>query len=709
MKKKSILFLSTLLLASPIFGNQMITADTDSLKNFQIEEVTIYASKTNARLKDMPNKVEVIHKRQIEASGASSLTELLKGVTNVDVIQYPGYNSYFSIRGFKPTENKYTSVLIDGIPAGTSNMATLSLGDVEQIEIMKGPFSALYGSDAMAGVVNIITKKSKGDITGGIKASIGSFQTGKGAINLGGRIYKGLSFDASIDYTNQGQNYKIGKHNILHMSETDNAIVGDDTYGIRMVGSRSNGVSGKIRLGYDFNSNWSLDFTQMGFSGKDLPVGGNVWSTYGAKKKDVTRQTSKLELNGTMNNHNLTLAPYFSISGTKTYNEDSDTAFVATDSQLKTVGFTLNDNIKLGNQKLAFGVDNKNDLNKLTTFSKKDIIKAPYKPNYNNSSIGAYVQSNLQFFDKKLNLSIGGRYDHIIFKLKETPGLDNAGKTESYNTFNPNVGLKYFIIPEIAFHSSFGTAFSMPNAYQKAGEYLYNGTITRGNPDLKPEKSKTLDFGVSYSKPKLGVDIDVTYFYTWNDNFIIEELWKEKQDEGDQKYKTFLNADKAKKSGLEVMASYNIGALFDYKFSLKAYGNLTWMLDFKDKNKGIWKETLSVRKQNLNFGLDFLSTQGFGVKLNGRFIGSRFEKDFIGDKIRPTLKGLREKNQAKHLEKGLLKHPKFMVFDLSATYPINNKFEIGLNINNILDENYTEKDGYNMPGRSFVLKSSYKF
>ena len=680
--------------------------DTDTLRTKRLDEITIYASKTDATMRDLPNKVEVINERQIELSGASNLTDLLKSITNVDVVQYPGYNSYFSIRGYKPTESKYTIVLIDGVPAGTGNISTLSLGDIEQVEMLKGPFSALYGSDAMGGVVNIVTKKNKGALTGSIKGSMGSNQSAKGALNLGGHIWKGLSFDASADYAMSSRNYKTGNHNMLHMSKIDKAIVGEDTYGVRMPGSRSNGFSGKFRLGYDFNRNWSLDFTQMEFLGKDLPIGGNIWSAYGVRKKDITRHSSKLELKGRVKNHNLFLAPYYSEYRTETYNADSDDAFVQTDSKLKTVGFVLNDNITFGKQSIAIGIDNKNELNKMNRFKKKDEPMAPYKPDYNNSSLGMYVQSNLKFFEDKLNVSLGGRYDHIMFKLKESAILNNAGKSESYNTFNPNLGLKYFILPELAFHSSYGTAFSMPNAYQKAGEFIANGTLTIGNPDLKPEKAQTIDVGFSFNHVESGIDLDLTYFYTWNKDFIIEESFK---DETGQKCKTFKNADKAKKSGLEVLASYNFGALYDYKFSLKLYGNLTWMFDFKDKSKDVWTETISVRKQNASFGLDFLAQNGFSARLNGRFMGSRFEKNFVGEDFRPTLADLWTEYQGQYKEKGLLKHPKFIVWDFTMAYPVVDKVTIGFNINNILDENYTEKDGYNMPGRTFSLKASYHF
>ena len=149
MKRKFILTSLALTFCMGMYAEQPVTVETDSMRRIDLEEVMIHATKTGALLKDLPNRVEVVTKRQIEASGINNLTDLLKNFVNVDVIEYPGYNSYFSIRGFKPTEGKYTTVLIDGVPAGTTNMATLSLGDVEQVEVLKGPFSAMYGSDAM--------------------------------------------------------------------------------------------------------------------------------------------------------------------------------------------------------------------------------------------------------------------------------------------------------------------------------------------------------------------------------------------------------------------------------------------------------------------------------------------------------------------------------------------------------------------------------
>lgn len=158
------------------------------------------------------------------------------------------------------------------------------------------------------------------------------------------------------------------------------------------------------------------------------------------KKKDVTRYTEKLELNGKVNNHSLFFAPHYSTAKTDTYTADTDTAYVYSGNELNTYGFTVHDNLILGKQRIAFGFDNNNEVSEITSFKARGEIKAPYQPRFRNTAWGIFLQSNLKLFKEKLDLSVGLRYDYIDFKLRKTPGLENEEKSESYNTFNPNIG-----------------------------------------------------------------------------------------------------------------------------------------------------------------------------------------------------------------------------------------------------------------------------
>ena len=130
-------------------------------------EVVVTATRSERAVESIPQHVSVISREDIDKTAATDLTDLVKKTAGVDVIQYPGLLSGIGIRGFRPQFsgiNQRTLVLIDGRPAGATNLATIDMNNVERVEVQKGPASALYGSQAMGGVVNIITKKTSGEV-----------------------------------------------------------------------------------------------------------------------------------------------------------------------------------------------------------------------------------------------------------------------------------------------------------------------------------------------------------------------------------------------------------------------------------------------------------------------------------------------------------------------------------------------------------------
>ncbi len=390
-----------------------------------------------------------------------------------------------------------------------------------------------------------------------------------------------------------------------------------------------------------------------------------------------------------------------------------DKGIKTSESTTKTTGFQLQDIITFGRQKLTVGVDNQNINNEGRSFSKKDGKEvAPYNPNYKNNTLGAFAQANFKFFDEKLDLSAGARYDMIKLTLEANEFMKNAEKSENYNKFSPNLGLKYHFAPNSAFHASYGQAFLAPNAYQKAGQYTGLYGTTKGNPDLKGESSSTFDVGVSYNNFEQGVNVDITYFHSDHKDFIVtDQVNPDGVPYNGDEYSTFKNAREAKMRGLEIMASYDFGALVDYDFSLKAYMNGTFLFHSKISDNNVNADIKYVREKTINFGLHFMTENKWNVKLNGRFVGNRIEDNWYTwyPQVRPTLADLAKQTQADYEKQGLLKHPRFMVFDAHIFYNITKNITIGINANNILNENYTEKDGYNMPGRNFMAKVGYKF
>jgi TonB-dependent heme/hemoglobin receptor len=686
------------ILATTVKADEKKTNPSDEkvVKHLNLSEVEVSASRVNAKVKDLPQKIEVITARSIASTPAKDLGELLKKSTGLDIIQYPGVKSAVSMRGFSPsTTNKYNVILVNGKPVGTENIATLNLSNVERVEILKGPFSALYGSDAMAGVINVITKKSNGDVNGGVSFSYGSFQTTQLNANVGGNLSEKLSFDLAFSRHQQNKDYKIGDNNFTYTSDFEEAIISKDTYGERMENTRFKKSNVDLRLGYEINEDWSLDLNTEYFVADDVETPGSFWHVYGMKKKDLERARVGFDLKGSINNHNLSFAPYCSKEDNDYYDlDDNNKFFNNSNSVLKVYGFQLQDRIVFDKQTLVVGLDSKTNKYENLKWLKDGSKAAPSSPDNFDRNYGAFAQLNMKLFNEALNLSLGGRYDYIKFQIEKDELLKSEKSDENYSTFNPNIGLKYSIVENLSAHSSFGTAFLAPTAYQVAGSYsgYYNYV---GNKDLDPEKSRTIDLGFTYDNFKKGIKFDVTYFDTDHKDMIVS-IWEDKANN----VKTYDNAHKAYMSGLEIAASYDFGAKSDYSYSLKFYANYTHMFESKIKLEGDTKkqDLRYVREKSGNFGIEFDNFKGFYTRLNARYSGHRYEDNwYTWYPVRTDVKD------------ALLEHPDHMIFDYSASYTFNEKYTVGVTVANLFDENYTEKDGYNMPGRAITAKFSYKF
>lgn len=160
-----------------------------------LSEVIVTATRSDRKLADVPIPVTIIGQEQIQSSGASRLDEILSEQTGLAIINNHGFG--VQMQGMDP---EYCLILINGEPvigrtAGTLDLTRITLSNVQRIEIIKGPSSSLYGSDALAGVINIITKESKG--TGiSLQSKYGSNQTFDNTVS--GALALGQKGNASL-------------------------------------------------------------------------------------------------------------------------------------------------------------------------------------------------------------------------------------------------------------------------------------------------------------------------------------------------------------------------------------------------------------------------------------------------------------------------------------------------------------------------------
>lgn len=696
--------------------------DTTAIRHLNLDEVQINASRTKSKMKDLPQKVEVVTKRVIDATPAIDMGDLLKKTAGVDIIQYPGVSSSVSMRGFSPSvSNKYNLILIDGKPAGTTNIATLDMSNVERVEILKGPFSAQYGSSAMSGIINIVTKESSKEIKGQMSLAYGSFKSFNGNMSVGGALSKSMDFDVSYNYQKQGADYKTGTKNILNKNSAKK-ILDQSTYGERMEHSQFERHNATARLGFILDENWKVNLNQSVFIANGIENPGSFWHVYGMNSKDINKYATGLDIVGKMGIHKLTLSPFHSTEETMDY----DSEYGNREGLYKNYGFILQDVFKIGEHSIAFGIDNKADLFESTSWTKEGDTKAPFRPNYLNKATGIFSQINTKTLDDKLKLSLGVRYDRIQFELKNSEFFSIDNRKDDYEVFTQNIGAKYELLSGLSVRSSWGNAFLAPDAFQVAGEYEKGAKVYKGNSNLHAEKSNTFDVGFEYNKFNKGIKFAFTYFKTHHKDKIIGKMIDPDSEIVGDEYDSYINANSADMDGLEIEASYDFGASAAYDYSLKLYANYTHLIDAVVVERvkqadGTFKneegKMTYVRDNNANFGIEFDNFKSFSTRLNGRYVGHRYEENWLyqadysnwpsvekqpisfnGKEVRPGLEN-----------ETVLRHPESIIFDYSASYTFKKKYTLGLMISNLLDENYTEKDGYNMQGRSFMAKFTYKF
>lgn len=164
LKKKTLAMTVLYALASVGFVASASAAETDNLQTFTLDPMVITATRTEMKVKESPSAVEVVTHEKLEQTQAKTLRDALKGALGVNVFNDFQGRSNVSIRG---SESRHVLIMVDGKRLGgelSYNSANawdvdrIRMEDVEKVEIIRGPAGALYGSDAMGGVINVITK-----------------------------------------------------------------------------------------------------------------------------------------------------------------------------------------------------------------------------------------------------------------------------------------------------------------------------------------------------------------------------------------------------------------------------------------------------------------------------------------------------------------------------------------------------------------------
>ncbi|MBW1689399.1 MAG: TonB-dependent receptor [Deltaproteobacteria bacterium] len=441
-----------------LFLSQVSWAEEKEEKFFKLGEVVVTATKTPHMLKDVPVETVIITKDEIEQSSAQTITDLLRYAPGLFVRSEdaPGISSWRTkIRGLD-FNSGYGLVLVDGMRVKGGGMGEYGYGlnqipmeMIEKIEIVKGPSSVLYGSDAMAGVINIITKPTPDRTISGFQAGYGSHETQIDS------LYWGTKVDSFAVFLNASrEESEIGKYGYN--------IKRDEDYEKDRIDAK---------FSYDLKENLKLS---LNMAGEDKERKRKYLSKDTVRYSDDYKLRLAPELKATFeDNSTLWLRGYYYDWNFKTEEYGTPSGFTPR------IGDMYYRNVEARYSKPFW----KTHLGILGL----EYLQEQLDYNLSDASIdttSGYLQDEAGFTAwKPLKVVLGGRVDHH----------------SKYGTeLCPKISLMWELTDKTRIRGSVGRSFKSPNIRQLHYKVPFqHGTYWfKSNPDLEAEKSWGYSLGV---------------------------------------------------------------------------------------------------------------------------------------------------------------------------------------------------------------------
>lgn len=656
--------------AAFIISSQLLAQDTTLLS-----DVTVSANKFQTKTTETGKVVHIITRQEIEKAGSRDLSQLLNeqgGVFINGANSSPGKDKSVFLRGGKV---EYTLITIDGIPVydasgivSNFDIRQIPLDQVERVEVLKGSQGTLYGSDAIAGVINIITRKPSkralniyGGISGGSVEGRSKFDTRR--VNAGVSGQK-----ANVDY-NVGLAHSFSKG----ISEAFNSSTSTPDY--EKDEYRQNSFTAKVGIQLNEKlrvqpffrySQLDADLDQEAFTdekdfyGKNKNLQAGVTNTVSVGK-------AKLNL---LYSFNRTSRDYTDDSTESRNGYATYSNYLYESSEHYGEAYVV---CPFGKTKLTAGAD----LRTAGADYSSTSVYPPFPPS--PPSVIRTEQSHDSVYHRQVGLYTALNYHSPAGINIETGGRINF-HSQYGSHFAFNVNPSYLLNESIKFFMNASSGFKTPSLYQLYGDIF-------GNPDLEPESSLSLEGGVQlFTKNNRG-HIRATYFRR-NVEDVIVFFYNPITFTGG-----YINQDKQKDHGYELDASFKPSDPLTLKlFYSHVNGEVTTKLgDGKDTT---YANLIRRPENTLNAYAGYQFTPRLFVSTQVQHTGK--SRDYYFDPSTFTTKEVT-------LDDYLLIH-------LYAEFGfVKNRLKAFADLRNVTDKRYTEIYGYSAPGFQWYAGVRFSF
>lgn len=541
-----------------------------------IETIEITGARTPLSAADIASNVTIISAEDIEKRQTFSLPDLLNTLPGIAVTRAGSVGGQAQLR-LRGGEANQTLVLIDGVqindPAAGDEVQfeLLSATEIERIEIIRGPLSAVWGSDAVSGVINIITKKGEGDLSVSANGEAGAFGT--------------YRFGGSVGGATKKANFRVGA-SYSDSEGTNVSRIGDENDGFRAVTVNARG-------GYKLTDTSNLSFslrhtdTRNEFDRTDFTTGFPTDSDRVTNNKQTMASVgTSFELFG----GRLQQSARITYLDTEIANLSDGVASGATFSERW--GFYADSRIKLTEgHNLTLAIDHED-----TAFSQRGTATPFGDPNQDQSGVvTGYVADYVGALSEAVTVTGSVRYD-------DNDLFDNATSWRG--------GIVYkFVGTGTRLYGNVARGQKSPTFIELFG-FFSDSFI--GNPNLLPERSVEYEFGISHAALDGKLTFDASYFTARLENEINGFAF----DPVTFGFTAENRDGKSKRDGFEVTAAFKVNEQLDVTV------NYAYLDASEPDGSGGFTRELRRPKNNASLFVDYRPSKRLGLTLDANYVGS---------------------------------------------------------------------------------------